>query len=177
MLQEAILQFLARLREGNLSAAQSQIHVALMSAAIHFRNIADIIVAHLASVTREAAAGHLAVGALKRTVLSDCYKNVQRALTLAIEAVFQPSPGIRGEVEIVSDQVKELAEKLMSQIATGATDSKNLNTVRQQTIFLDGLRQISSLAKRIVQSMTQEKVIDLSKKRGAIPANRAIDIK
>lgn len=136
------------------------------------RNIVD----DLANVAREAAAGRLEAGMLKRTVLSDCYQNVQRALALAVEAVRWPSPGIRSEVETISDQVKKRAEELMSQVATGlaSTDSKNLDTVRQQTIFVDGLLQISSLANRVVQSMTQQDVMNLSENRRAVSRDRAV---
>jgi hypothetical protein len=125
-----------------------------MSVALHFRNIANIIVTDLVDVAKAAATGELPASTLKRTVLSECYKSVQQSVVLAIECV----RGINGEIEektrIVISQVRKLADDLMSQTAAGldASDPNSLRTVRLQTIFVDGLRQISTLAKRIVIS-------------------------
>jgi phosphate:Na+ symporter len=154
ILESAVIEFLARIRQGNLPHPESETHIALMSAAIYFRNIADIIADDLVSVARAAMEGQLQAGTLKRTVLSECYQSVQRVLDLAVEAVRRPNAAALNEIETLSRQVRKLAEELMSQVAAGlqATDPKSLNTVRQQTKFVDGLRQISSLAKRIVRA-------------------------
>jgi phosphate:Na+ symporter len=154
ILESAILQFLARIRKGDLSRTESEAHIALMSAAINFRNITDIIGDDLMSVARAAMEGQLQAGTLKRTVLSECYHSVQRVLDLAVEAVRRPSAAALNEIESLSRQVRKLAEELMSQVAAGlqVTDPKGLNTVRQQTTFVDGLRQIVSLARRIVRA-------------------------
>lgn len=154
ILESAVIEFLARIRQGNLPRAESETHIALMSAAIYFRNIADIIADDLVSVARAAMEGQLQAGMLKRTVLSECYHSVQRVLDLAVEAVRRPSAAALDEIEALSRQVRKLAEELMSQVAAGlqATDPKGLNTVRQQTTFVDGLRQIISLARRIARA-------------------------
>jgi hypothetical protein len=79
---------------------------------------------------------------------------VQRVLDLAVEAVRRPSAAALNKIETLSRQVRKLAEELMSQVAAGlqVTDPKGLNTVRQQTTFVDGLRQIVSLARRIARA-------------------------
>ena len=162
ILERAILAFLGRIQHGDLTEAQSKTVVALMSAAIGFRNIADVIADDLVSVARAAKSGQLQAGTLKRTVLSECYQWTQRGLEFAVDAVRQPNEQARTEIKNISDQVKTLAEKLMSQVAAGldASDPNSLSTVRLQTTFVDGLRQISTLAKRIAQSVLNPQNIE-----------------
>jgi hypothetical protein len=126
-----------------------------MSAALHFRNITNIIVNDLVDVAKAAAAGQLPASTLKRTVLSECYKSVQQSAVLAIECVRGVNAGIEEKTRIIISQVKKLADDLTSQTAAGldASDPNSLRTVRLQTMFVDGLRQISTLAKRIVTSV------------------------
>ncbi|MGH8093238.1 MAG: Na/Pi cotransporter family protein [Chthoniobacterales bacterium] len=171
-LEDAILQFLGRIRQEDLSEAQSQTLMALMSAAIGLRNIADIIAGDLVSVARAAASGQLQASALRRTVLSECYQSAQQALELAVHAVRQPNEQRQTEIENISDQVKALAEKLMSQVAAGldTSDPNSLSAVRLQTTFVDGLRQISTLAKGIAESLLNPmKIESFDEKTGDNP--------
>jgi phosphate:Na+ symporter len=153
VLETAILDFLARIRQGDLTQTESEAHVGLTSSAIHFRNIAGIITEDLVNVGRASVSGELERGALKRTALSEFYRYVQLAVELAVKAVHRPSDAIIEQAEAASIQIKKFAEELMSQAATGleASDPKNLRTVRLQATFVEGLRQISSLAQRIVR--------------------------
>jgi phosphate:Na+ symporter len=152
VLEIAILDFLARIRLGDLAQTESQAHVALTSSAIHFRNIAGIITEDLLDVVRASVSGQIQLGALKRTVLSEFYRSVQLTVELAVKAVHQPSDSIMERAEAISIQIKKFAEELTSQAVTGleTSDQKSLRTLRLQTTLIDGLRQISSLAKRIV---------------------------
>lgn len=153
-LESAILQFLGRIRQGDLTSMESEMHIALMSAAVYFRSLAEIIADDLVNVARAVVSGQIQADTLKRTVLSECYHSVQRALGLAVAAVRQPNAAIRDEMEIISGKINKLAEDLMSQLATGleVADPKSLTTVRLQTRFVDGLRQILTLAERIARA-------------------------
>jgi phosphate:Na+ symporter len=162
ILEGAILEFLARIRQGDLTNEQSQTHIALMSDALHFRNIANIISNDLVDVAKAAAAGQLPTGTLKRTVLSECYKSVQQFVELAIECIRGANVEIEEKTRIINSRVKKLADDLMSQTAADldASDPNSLRTVRLQTIFVDGLRQISSLAGRIVRNALNPETIE-----------------
>jgi phosphate:Na+ symporter len=153
VLEIAILDFLARIRQGDLTQTESQAHVGLASSAIHFRNIAGIITEDLVNFGRASVSGEIEPGALKRTALSEFYRSVQLAVELAVKAVHRSSDAIVEQAEAASIQIKKFAEELMSQAATGleASDPKSLRTVRLQATFVEGLRQISSLAQRIVR--------------------------
>lgn len=153
-LESAILQFLGRIRQGDLTSMESEMHIALMSAAVYFRSLAEIIADDLVNVARAIVSGQIQADTLKRTVLSEYYHSVQRALGLAVAAVRQPNAAIKDEMEIISGKINKLAEDLMSQLATGleVADPKSLTTVRLQTRFVDGLRQILTLAERIARA-------------------------
>ena len=162
ILEGEILEFLARIRQGDLTNEQSQTHIALMSAALHFRNIANVIVNALVDVAKAAALGQLPAGTLKRTVLSECYKSVQQSVELAIECVRGAGVGVEKKTRTIVSHVRKLADDLMSQMAAGldASDPNSLRSVRLQTIFVDGLRQISSLAKRIAHNALSPETVE-----------------
>lgn len=124
--------------------------------------MADIVADDLARVPQAAANGEIQIGTLKRTVLSECYQSVQRAVELAVEAVRRPNARIEDEMEIISGQINKLAESLMSQVAAGLEvgEPKSLTTVRLQTTFVDGLRQIFSLAKRVAKAELDPQIIE-----------------
>ena len=172
ILESAVLKFLARVREGDLTNAQGGVHMALTLATIHFRSIAHIIGSDLAEVARAAADGQLQAATLKRTVVSECYEATQRALELAVGAVRQPDEPALSEIKNTCEQVKRLAAELLSQVPAGldASDPNSLSTVRLQTTFVDGLRQISTLAKRIAQSvLNPENIAPFDGKMGDLP--------
>jgi phosphate:Na+ symporter len=106
ILEGAILEFLARIRQGDLNEVQSRSHMAFMSAAIGLRSIADIIADDLVSVARAAVSGNLQAGTFERTVLSGCYQSAQRALELAVNAVRKPNERMQAEIKDISDKVK-----------------------------------------------------------------------
>ena len=162
ILERAVLKFLARVREGDLTNALGRVHMALTLAAIHFRSIGDIIGGDLAEVARAAADGQLQPGTLKRTVVSECYEATQLALELAVGVVRQPDGWALSEITNTCDHVKRLAAELLSQVPAGldASDPNSLSTVRLQTTFIDDLRQISTLARRIAQNVLNPENIE-----------------
>jgi phosphate:Na+ symporter len=163
-LESAILQFLGRIRQGDLTSMESETHIALMSAAVSFRSLAEIIADDLVNVGRAISSGAVQGSTLKRTVLSEFYQSVQHAVDLAVEAVRRPHAAIRDEMEIISGQVNTFGESLMSQVAAGldARDAKSLDTVRLQTTFVNGLRQIFSLARRIDRSARNDQALTIA---------------
>jgi len=162
ILEAAILEFLSRIRQGDLTRAESAAHLALLSATVQLRSVADIIANDLALVARAAAGGAMSSGAASRTVVTEFYQDVQRALRLAIDAVRRHDAATADKVRDLSRDIRRLAEDLMSQVAEGLEASKpeSLSTVRLQTTFVNGLRQIYTLSKRIARCARSPQTVE-----------------
>lgn len=154
VLEGAILEFLGRIRQGNLTRQESDVHIALMTITVHFRSLADVIADDLADIARNAASELDHPPTLERAVLSDLYQAVQRSVGLAVQAVRRRDVAAAAAVLAMSDEIRQLADSLMSRLAAGLDDGgpQNLATLRLQTTFVEGLRHVFTLAKRIARS-------------------------
>jgi phosphate:Na+ symporter len=151
-LGSAILDFLGRIRQGTLTKPESETHVALMSATVHFREICDIIGDELLGVAR-AAVGRPSVK-LEPAVVSELYNRVKQAVECSVVAVRRQDAEASRKVVEMSGDIRQLAEVLFSRFAEGfdAGDRESPATLRLQTTFVNGLRQIFTLTKRIARN-------------------------
>ena len=153
-LEAAILEFLGHIRQGTLTEAESQALLALMTAAVHFRALADLLADDLAAIIQSSLSRPDLAGQLNRAAFSDLFQAVRRAVGLAAESVRKQDAGAAKTAEDMSGQVRQFAEALMARLAAGleASDPQSLAALRLQTRFVDGLRQIFTLAKRIARA-------------------------
>ena len=150
-LEAAILDFLARIRKGALTPADSDTQVRLTTAALHFREVADVVADDLVGVVRDLGerSGHSRT--IETAVLSAFYQAVQRAVELAGQAVRAQDVAAASRVIEVSDSAQKMAEDLITRLAGGLTfgGPEALEVLRLQTSFVNGLRQIAMLAGRV----------------------------
>jgi phosphate:Na+ symporter len=162
-LGSAIVDFLGHLRQGSLTKDESKTHVALMTATVHLRSLAEIIGEDLATVARGAAVGPSLQ--LDRGVVSELYRKVQQGLELAVRAVQQQDAPAAEMVLAMSPDVRSCADELMSRLATrfDASNPEGPATLRLQTNFVDSLRQIFTLTKRIARTELGPEVTENAK--------------
>jgi phosphate:Na+ symporter len=162
-LGSAVVDFLGRIRQGTLTQDESETHVALMTATAHLRSLADIIGDDLVAVAR--TAGGKPSLRLDRAVVSELYQKVQQAVELAVRAVRQQDAPAAEAVLAMSPDVRQCAEELMSRLATGfdANNPEGPAALRLQTHFVDSLRQIFTLAKRIVRAELGPEITEITK--------------
>jgi phosphate:Na+ symporter len=151
-LEAAIVDFLGNLRQGPLTEIESGTHIALMTAAIHFREISDIINEDLVGVAR-AAVERPAIR-VEPALFSEFYGRVMQAVQLAVSAVRRADEEASAKVLAMSGEVRQLDEALLSKLAGAfnAADPEASATLRLQTTFVDALRQTFTLAKRIARN-------------------------
>jgi len=164
-LESAILDFLSRIRQGTLTQAESETHVALMNATAHLRSVADIISDDLVAVA-QAATGKPSLQ-LDRAVVSELYRKVQQAVEVAVRAVQQTDTRAAEAVLAMSPEVRQCADELMSRLAMSfdASNPEAPATLRLQTSFVDSLRQIFTLAKRIARIQLGPEAIENANSR------------
>jgi phosphate:Na+ symporter len=155
-LESAILEFLGSVRQSSLTQSESETHVALMTVTIHLREICDIIADDLVPVAR--AAGQSSAIKFEPVVISNFYQKVQEAVQLAVQAVQHQDAQTAEAVHRMSGDVRQLADGLLARLA-GNIETGNPEvaaTLRVQTTFVDAVRQIFTLAKRIARNTVAE---------------------
>src|SRR5262245_32576746 len=154
-LEAAILGYLARIRQGSLTRTDSDTLVMLTTAALHLREMADIVADDLVGIARDLGKRSEHVRTLEVAVVSAFYQAVQHAIELARQAVRMQEASAAGEVIELSESSKKMAEDLITQLAGGlrAGDPETLTALRLQTSFVNGLRQIVTLAGRVARSV------------------------
>jgi phosphate:Na+ symporter len=153
-LENAILDFLGCLRQGTLTQGESETHVALMTATVHFRELAEIIGDDLLTVG-QAAANQPSIR-LDEALVSELYRRVQQAVELAVRAVHHNDIEAAEAVQAMSGEIRQLADGLMARLAADfdARKPESPVTLRLETTIVDALRGIFTLSKRIARSVS-----------------------
>ena len=153
-LEAAILDFLGSIQQVQLSRTESAVHAGLMTSTVHLRSISDVIAEELVPVVQ--AAGRSPSINIQPVLVNELYRTVQQSVELAVRAVRDQDARAAEAVQAMSSDVRRLAEELMSRLAGGlqAGNPSNSATLRIQTTFVNALRQIFTLTKRIARTVT-----------------------
>jgi phosphate:Na+ symporter len=153
-LQTIVLEYLARIHAEKLTKQQSDEHIALMTIAVHYREISELIEDSLVSAVQRALSDPALLSMLEVPVLGELYRAVVNAAEHAVSAVRKRDRAMAESVSQMSAEVRELANTLMSRLAVRMDpgDPDKLFALRLQTTFVDGLRHIFTLNKRIARN-------------------------
>jgi phosphate:Na+ symporter len=151
ILEAAILEYLGKIRQGLLTAEESLEHQHLMSATVSLESLADVVETDLVALVRRAGETR-AEGDLAR-MLEGLYETVCRAVSLAVRAVRDNDQPAAQEVLNLQDQVREQSEAVLAEEAAQlrADRPDALGVVRIQTTFVDKMRHVYTLARRIAR--------------------------
>jgi phosphate:Na+ symporter len=151
ILEAAILEYLGKIRQGLLTAEESLEHQHLMSATVSLESLADVVETDLVALVRRAGETR-AEGELAR-MLEGLYETVCRAVSLAVQAVRDNDQPAAQAVLNLQDQVREQSEAVLAEEAAQlrADRPDALGVVRIQTTFVDKMRHVYTLARRIAR--------------------------
>jgi phosphate:Na+ symporter len=153
-LQEIVLEYLADIHADSLTSQQSQQHIALMTVAVHYGEITEMIEETLVGTLQSILAQPGLVSAASLPVLAELYRKIVQASELAVNAVRYQDGAVAKSVSQMSGEVREAANSIMSRLAAemGPADSQRLVALRLQTSLVDGLRHVFTLNKRIARN-------------------------
>ena len=153
ILEAAILAYLGKIRKGLLTDQESYEFQGLMTATDNIENLADVIETDIVALARKAANVKSASSDETREILAALYTTVTRAVELAVQAVRDNDQRAAGSVLLLKNTIRDQSENLLARKATrlGAEDPDYLNLVRLQMAFIDQMRRIYTLAKRIAK--------------------------
>jgi phosphate:Na+ symporter len=153
ILDAEILAYLGKLRTGLLSDQESHEFQALMSAANNLENLADVIETDMVSLARRGAEIASRSGDETRAMFSELYQSVLLSVDQAVQAVRDNDQQAAESVLLMKHSIREQADRLLEHKARrlATQDPDYLQLVRLEMSFVDQMRRIYTLAKRIAK--------------------------
>jgi len=153
ILEVEVLEYLGRVHQGSLTEEESEAFQGLMMATDNMENLADVIETDLVSLGRKAAEMTARSGDQTRELLLEVYTTVSNSVEMAVQAVRDNDQRAAESVLMLKDSVRDLSERLLTRKAQRLTeeDRDYLELMRLEMSFVDQMRRIYTLAKRIAK--------------------------
>ncbi|MEN8801495.1 MAG: Na/Pi cotransporter family protein, partial [Thiogranum sp.] len=153
ILEVAILQYLAKIRQGSLTEDESLEFQGLMTAIDNMENLADVIETELVALGHKLVDLKSVPGEETRKMLIDFHTTIVRAVELTVQAIRDNDQRAAESVLMLKDQIREHSERLLARKAERLTvdDPDYLELVRIEMSFVDQMRRIYTLTKRIAK--------------------------
>ena len=151
ILEVEILHYLSKVRQESLTEEESLEFQGLMMATDNIENLADVIERDLVSLGHKMKDLTSMPGEGTKRMLVDFHTTVVESVELAVRAVRDNDQLAAESVLMMKDSIREHTEKLMARKAErlALEDSGYLDLVRMEMSFVDQMRRIYTLAKRI----------------------------
>jgi phosphate:Na+ symporter len=153
ILEAAILVYLGKIRKGMLTEQENSEFQGLMTATNDIEGLADVIETDMVALARKADTVKSASSDETRELIAALYSTVTRSVELAVQAIRDNDQRAAESVLMLKGKIQQQSEQLIGRKASrlSAEDPDYLNLVRLQMSFVDQLRRIYTLAKRIAR--------------------------
>ena len=152
ILEAEIMRYLGHVRQGILTDGEGREHQALMTAIIDLEGLADIMESEMVPLAKSYLEGeHEAASEETRALVHGLWDSVRRALELSVQAVGENDQRPAQEVLHMKDEIRDLSDRFFARHAgrLRADDPKYLERVRMLMTFIEQLRHMYTLTKRI----------------------------
>ncbi len=148
-----IMQYLGHIRQGTLTTEESLEHQGLMTATVNLESMADVIETDVRDLLHQAADLSSSSGAQTEEMLRAVYQKVGEAVSLAVRALRENDQRAAEQVLMLKDDIREHSESLLARKSERLSkdDPDYQHMVRLQISFVDKMRRIYTLAKRIAK--------------------------
>jgi phosphate:Na+ symporter len=153
ILEVAILQYLGKVRQGTLTEEESLEFQGLMTATDNMESLADVIETDIVALGRKWVELKSAPGEETRKMLIDFHATVVKSVEFAVQAIRDNDQRAAESVLMMKDVIRQHSEKLLARKAKRLTveDPDYLELVRIEMSFVDQMRRIYTLTKRIAK--------------------------
>ena len=153
ILEAEIFRYLARIRVGHLTEDESAEMQQLMVATDNIESLADVIETDIVALAYKRAKIKSNSGSETQALLDDLYLSTVESVELAVKAIRDNDQTAAESVMMMKTHFRDLSERLLERKATllRADDPDYLDLVRMQMSFVDYMRRIYTLAKRIAK--------------------------
>ncbi len=153
ILETAILEYLGRIRMGMLTEKESDDFQGLMTATDNIENLADVIETDIVALAHRVVNLKSVSGEETRAMLTELYDSTVKAVELAVQSIRDNDQHAAESVMMLKSAFREQSDKLLGRKAArlSAEDPDYLALVRLQMGFVDQMRRIYTLSKRIAK--------------------------
>ena len=155
ILEADIIGYLGHIRQVALTEDESLEHESLMTAMVNIESIADVVETDMVGVARSYIEGDLSYGSDEtREMVEGLWTRVRESVALAIKAVGEDDQRAAQDVLLMKEEIRDLADRLFERHARRlrADDPRYLEHVRLLMTFIEQLRHIYTLAKRVAKT-------------------------
>ena len=153
ILEAEILKYMGKIRTGMLTEEESKEFQDLMMATDNLESLADVIETDMVSLARKAVDIKSETGDETRRHLAELYHSVVEAVEYAVQAIGSNNQHAAESVVMMKDTLRDRADRILSRKAERLTtdDPDYLDLVRLEMAFVDQMRRIYTLSKRIAK--------------------------
>jgi phosphate:Na+ symporter len=155
ILDAHIIEYLGHIRQGILTGDESAVHQGLMTAMTNLESLADVMADDMSGLAKTYLEGEFeASSAETEEMVKGLWESVRKALELAVRAVGEHDQRAAQDVLLLSDDIRALADGLFERHAQRlrADDPIYLKRVRMLMTFIEQLRHVFTLTKRIART-------------------------
>jgi phosphate:Na+ symporter len=151
ILEAEIFEYLGKIRQGLLTEEDSDEFQGLMMATDNLESLADVIETDIVALAHKAVDLRTRPGDETRAMLLELYESVVKSVELTVQAVRDNDQQAAESVMLMKDTLREQSDRLLGRKAARLTaeDPDYLALVRLEMSFVDQMRRIYTLAKRI----------------------------
>jgi phosphate:Na+ symporter len=153
ILEAEILEYLGKLRVGSLTDEESHEFQGLMTAADNLESLADVIETDIFSLAQKLGDVTSTPGEETRGLLGELHATVVESVELTVRSIRDNDQQAAESVLTMKDRVRDQSARLLERKALRLTteNSDYLELVRLEMSFIDQMRRIYTLAKRIAK--------------------------
>jgi phosphate:Na+ symporter len=148
-----ILKYMGKLRRGPLTEQEGAEFQGLMASTNDLASITEVIITDIVTLARKSMNINTISGEKTRSMMGELYLSVVNSVELAVHSLRDNDQQAAESVLLMKDTLRQQSDRLLERKALrlNADDPDYLELVRLQMSFIDHLRRIYTLAKRIAK--------------------------
>jgi len=155
ILQAAIMAYLGQIRQRMLTEDEGATQQALVAAMMNIESVGDVIETDMVGVVKAYLEGEYEASTKEtQDMVKGLFETVRRSVELVVKAVGQSDQRAAQEVLLLKDEIRDFADRLFERHAKRlhSDDPKYLQRVRLMMTFIEQLRHMYTLTKRIAKT-------------------------
>ncbi|MDH3971799.1 MAG: Na/Pi cotransporter family protein [Gammaproteobacteria bacterium] len=161
ILESAVMAYLGQIRQRMLTEDEGATQQALVGAMMNIESVADVIETDMVGLVKAYLEGEYEVSTEEtREMVQGLFEAVRRSIELVVKAVGQSDQRAAQEVLLLKDDVRDYADRFFERHARRlhVDDPKYLQRVRLMMTFIEQLRHMYTLTKRIAKTQLPPEV-------------------
>lgn len=150
-----IMAYLGKIRQNTLTEEESREHQGLMTAAVNLEGLADVIESDVRDLMYQSSQLRQVTGEDTRNLLKALYQDASEALCLAEKALRDADQQAAEQCLALKERIREDAERILARKSKRlhSDDQEYLQLVQLQMAFVDQMRHIYTLSKRVAKEV------------------------